>query len=1007
MLHCCRTLVAHVDVVDRRLGLADILARTVQALERCDSDADSPSYPKDMLVVSAVVSLRSNRPVVIGEGLNIVFHLIIEGALSRDLLLDQVSFFSSLSALIVGKPAVWVILEALCTVMQSETLEAPIQMKAVSCVAAVASDSRLRVAGTMLVATLQSCFNLALTSPCVAVQSRSRQVLRAMLRDRVVRSVLDNRDALDATPVLMLLHEHVHRPDLEGCDPSAYLEGFDAPRQPRFVAASGEATPAPLRDIVNILGAFFRIATQVIPSSVKSPDEVEVRTRQLALDCIACIMLDFPEHAVEQEKSVLAPLLVHVEDTLWHCIGSNLATSAPSSFFVSAVHLLTIVATRAHYALLPSLRKFMERVVFPLIKSRYSTLEQKIGLLSVVRSILARPALTIAYFCNYDCLAPVQHGVGLLQFIMHSVVEVAFIDFMSSDSDAAAATATSSSSSSSTNVWVTLSGLQQSTLRCECLSLVGMFVEALWRWLETPMKRTASLVLPGATLAAAGGGGGLATTTIGGGAGVGGGVAAQMATSVIGSHTHVDPTATLHFSPPIAPSYSNVSSNTPNHASAPMTPVLGPTGTASLDRFPMLSPNAQPVPRPAPPEFGEPEIPQGVLYHWKHLHQAMVNRLVLIEARQRFDANWRNARQFLIDNKVIAPTSEAFARWIHATHGLRKGQIAAIFERMLRDTACAEICKAYVGSFDYRHQYVDESLRIMFVSLMKDESIPKFEGQVWERLMGYFAECYHAQNHDDADPACALSLEDADGMANAVFFLHSTQHNASVKDKMLPASFRRDASEMVKKRLPDEYWINLFNRVVRRPWAPEGQAVAELDAAADWRSNYWGTVPQRASSAHLWGGNMGSHSEYFASLRHAEQLQLRYIQRAAECFSNFLAACGGKAAVVRSETQMAAYCVPHYAAHVRLILRLVYPVVAVAVVLANKLCFSGPHVTLAQTLNHHVLPLMSLFGVDCADPALRANIAKLFQKMREQEHSCRTAFAGHPGMMLLAASGFV
>ena len=37
--HCCKTLQANVNVVDRRLGLADILTRALAALDKCKSAA--------------------------------------------------------------------------------------------------------------------------------------------------------------------------------------------------------------------------------------------------------------------------------------------------------------------------------------------------------------------------------------------------------------------------------------------------------------------------------------------------------------------------------------------------------------------------------------------------------------------------------------------------------------------------------------------------------------------------------------------------------------------------------------------------------------------------------------------------------------------------------------------------------------------------------------------------------------------------------------------------------
>ena len=210
----------------------------------------------------------------------------------------------------------------------------------------------------------------------------------------------------------------------------------------------------------------------------------------------------------------------------------------------------------------------------------------------------------------------------------------------------------------------------------------------------------------------------------------------------------------------------------------------------------------------------------------------------------------------------------------------------------MRDKNNEAIASAYIGLFDYRHVQIDEGLRKLLVSLMCDDSIPKFEGQIWEKLMSLFAVKYHEQNKDDADEAINLSQDDVDAMANAVFFLHSTQHNAAVKDKMTAQSFVRNAADMVQgKKLPEAFWFDVFNRVCRRPWGPEvhsSQQVQEVDGTQEWKQNYWGQVPKKEAGSTLWAGNMASHSEYFSSLRYAEQLQLRYIQRAAECFTTFV-----------------------------------------------------------------------------------------------------------------------
>ena len=249
--------------------------------------------------------------------------------------------------MIVGKSAVWVCVEALCHVMQSETVETPLQMKAVSCVAAIAADSRLHLAGTILISTLQSCFNLALTSSAPAVQARSRQVLRAAIKERVIKPVLEvaelalsgtiidsssslsfnnntnnnykhptssknvasasttNAEIFNSTPSFMMLNfVKVYRPDQESFDPSEYLQNFKVTRMARFLefAQEEKQVSSVLKDVVQILESFFRLGSHPISPSVKTPDDVEIKTRQLALECIITILSEFPDHAGRSRK---------------------------------------------------------------------------------------------------------------------------------------------------------------------------------------------------------------------------------------------------------------------------------------------------------------------------------------------------------------------------------------------------------------------------------------------------------------------------------------------------------------------------------------------------------------------------------------------------------------------------------------------------------------------------------------------------------------------------------
>ena len=88
-------------------------------------------------------------------------------------------------------------------------------------------------------------------------------------------------------------------------------------------------------------------------------------------------------------------------------------------------------------------------------------------------------------------------------------------------------------------------------------------------------------------------------------------------------------------------------------------------------------------------------------------------------------------------------------------------------------------------------------------------------------------------------------------------------------------------------------------------------------------------------------------------------------------------------------------------------MRMFYPIIAAACILGNKLCFTGPHVTLAQTLNYYVSPLVSLFGISTDEPAVKIAVARVYKELLEQSHTSTTALAGHPGVMMLSATSFV
>ena len=411
--------------------------------------------------------------------------------------------------------------------------------------------------------------------------------------------------------------------------------------------------------------------------------------------------------------------------------------------------------------------------------------------------------------------------------------------------------------------------------------------------------------------------------------------------------------------------------------------------------------------------------------HWRLLHQLHYNRRVIDAARSRFDVNWRHCRLFLIENKILDESAEAFARFIRFTPRFSKWQICSIMEKVLKDSFCRDITRAYFATFQYHDVPVDVALRDTTLEFMSWADRPQFETQVWAALQEDFGAEYSKQN-PSMDP------HDADALAGVVLFLHTNLHNIKVADKMSLDAFVRYGGDCLKVPLPSEEMTGIYNRVAGQKWVPK-LAVHRLEVALEKNLSAYNRCPTLAAltkyhnlnlkkfsldtlrstqqaleaaeilsapygaAGSMWGGSMAQYMDNFSSLNPSQQSQLLYIQLATEMMQKFQSTIEN---VHPCDNLMRIpFCVPIYAQHAKAILKQTYPFISSAISLLLRNGSSVSELCLGVEMQRRMNELAEIFSLMLCD--LQQEADKIFHRLLRIPHAVSIGEVTHATLSCL------
>lgn len=449
-----KELIKKAEGTDKKLGLKDVSA---EALRRI---ASGP-FPQQHVLQALILGLQSKKPRLSETCLTCCHHLLMVKAIYPTTIFDQISSKSPLT-LFAGKPVITGLTEALIETFAG--IESSVSLKALDCLSLIVLDLRFELTGTVLLHVLQSCFNISLTSTNIAVQINASGVLRNTIIERVVRHFVKSAKPA-TTPTFFACQTMLDfTQDYEPTDPYIAINT----EKVSFSADADGPLASHEHDLLLVIRTLCMIASKAVSGSAVSHEAIEVRSKIGALKLLVLLFTELPYTNSEAESfaasslSILAP---QMRGDLWRCIGRNVVAIIPGALFDASIELLGLVVAKCHYHLSRDIHFFLSTVVFPLAQSKFSNFQQKLSVLTFVRSLLSRPETVISLFVNYDCdPAFDEHGKygDFLESLVNFTMEMMYLNFVSSD-------------------W--FSEDQQAVLRSHCVRIMHDFSLALRRWI--------------------------------------------------------------------------------------------------------------------------------------------------------------------------------------------------------------------------------------------------------------------------------------------------------------------------------------------------------------------------------------------------------------------------------------------------------------------------------------------------------------------------------------------
>ncbi|KAH9578987.1 Sec7 domain [Trypanosoma melophagium] len=524
---------------------------------------------------------------------------------------------------------------------------------------------------------------------------------------------------------------------------------------------ASEKLPNTTKDLLLLIKHTCKLATRTCSGSGStSKGNPEVRARQLALEMLEAIFQELPLANCDVDHPCatwLSMVLTVTKYDILRCIARNLATIVPSCFFAISVRILTLLLRKCHYYLAREVHVLLAVMLFPLALSKFSSFSQKHAVVGMIRELVSVPDLCVSFFINYDCNPNFDSGAKY-GGMLELIVDF-IMEMMFADFF--------------DPEWI--SSDQQQLLRSECVGAMHNFVESMQRWVvEDPREYMEQQVRKVA---------GQVISTIGNSA-----------------HQKVSRWHQVYLD--------NWESEEESEQSSPVSEVLSDELSISSS----LMDGGYCSQKKILGNRGN------IRYHWKHIHCLLQNKRIAQEALQFINrGHWREGMKLLQQRGYIPQTEEegcwnAFAKFLKTYPGVERSALCMIFERVIKDPDCDRILKEYLLLFQYVGVPIDIALRDTTCEFMSWDR-PTFEAQVWSVIQERFGEAYGAQNPR------SITTRDANAMAGALLFLHTSLHNENARGSRITMDeFVRNGNECVEFPFPEDDMREMYHRVARQKW---------------------------------------------------------------------------------------------------------------------------------------------------------------------------------------------
>ncbi|CCW67740.1 unnamed protein product [Phytomonas sp. Hart1] len=564
--------------------------------------------------------------------------------------------------------------------------------------------------------------------------------------------------------------------------------------------------PAPLKGILLLLRVVCDLASQPCLGAPKESG-AWLRHRQLALDLLELVLAEFPvANCVEEHPCAIkiALVLPACGFELIGCLVRNLSATTPFLLFNAALNILKLLLIKCHYHLGRELHAMMVAFLFPLVKSKHCDFRQKYAVLSMLRDLFSLPSLLISFFVNYDCNPAIGadgFNGDMVESLVDFVVEIVYLDFSPDNREGPQ-----------------LSQEEKQLLRTECFTIMHIFTDSLYLWIaEDPKATISSLVMENNACCS--------------------GIDRTPNTTLAGTYPfscekkdsvdkfcNLSTTTDMFFT--LKASYDDENLSQPHMH-------LMPASNVNIDsngKYSHLEDTSQT--KELIPNTATPFEESCIQYHWKHLHYQINNKCMFQKAARMVNSGkWKEAKNFLESRKCLpvqipseaeqqgetvsggSSSYAAFARFLYEYPGISRDALNKIISSLNKKGNDVNLLlRDYFSLFHYREIPIDIAFRDTLCKFVSWEA-PMFEIQVWETIQTIFGEAYAKEN------PLVITAKDAETMAGALLFLHTSLHNKNAKSVSISLDQFISASTEFLDFPPDiKSMQKIFERIKKNKW---------------------------------------------------------------------------------------------------------------------------------------------------------------------------------------------